>query len=69
MVALRGGQTPERPLGDENPPKPPASVFEVDTQVREGGEGQEGERSLLAQLHPLVLPEKINTFFVGASWD
>ena len=57
VVALRGGQTPERPLRHENPPEPPASVFEVDAQVREGGQGQESERGFLTQFHPLMFPE------------
>ena len=54
--ALGGGQTPEGPLRDQDPPEPSTGVLEVHSQVGEGCEGQECEGGLVTQLHPLVFP-------------
>jgi hypothetical protein len=55
--ALGGGQTPEGPLRHQYSPESSTSVFEINPQVWEGGQGQECERGFEAQFHPLVFPE------------
>jgi hypothetical protein len=55
--AFGWGETTEGSLNDQDPPQPPARVFEVHAQVQERRLRQEGEWRFTAQFDPLVFPE------------
>ena len=59
VQTLDGVQSAERVLGaHQDHPEPSAHVFEVDTEVSQGGSGQEREGGLAGEEEPVVLPKR-----------